>query len=82
MSKLIILFLRAHNNIKTRPCLSDIKWLQCRFVNSQPKRGTHKTADFLFFIFFAKQGVCPLSFLVPFQITKKNLFEVGEISVR
>ena len=63
MSKIIILFLRAHNNIKTRPCLSDIKWLQCRFVNSQPKRGTHKTADFLFFIFFAKQGkLCPFLF--------------------
>ena len=81
MSKLIILFLRAHNNIKTRPCLSDIKWLQCRFVNSQPKRGTHKTADFLFFYFFCKTGKA-MSFLVPFQITKKNLFEVGEISVR
>ena len=25
MSKLMILFLRAHNNIKTRPCLSDIE---------------------------------------------------------
>ena len=25
MSKLMILFLRAHDNIKTRPCSSDIK---------------------------------------------------------
>ena len=52
MSKLMVLFLGAHNNIKTWLCLSDIKWLRCRFVNLLPYRETHKTAGFFSFLFF------------------------------
>lgn len=43
--KLMILFIWAHNNRKTRPCLSDIKWLHCRFVILRRRRGTHKLSN-------------------------------------
>ena len=52
MSKLMVLFLGAHKNIKTWLSLSDIKWLRCRFVNLLPYRETHKTAVFFSFLFF------------------------------
>ena len=52
MSKLMVLFLGAHNNIKTWLSLSDIKWLRCRFVNLLPYRETHKTAVFFSFLIF------------------------------
>ena len=64
----MVLFLGAHNNIKTWLCLSDIKWLRCRFVNLLPYRETHKTAvffSFLFFCFLQKRESyvlpCPIS---------------------
>ena len=79
MSKLMVLFLGAHNNIKTWLCLSDIKWLRCRFVNLLPYRETHKTAvffSFLFFCFLQKRE----SYVLPCSISNnenKGYLELG-----
>ena len=83
MSKLMVLFLGAHNNIKTWLCLSDIKWLRCKFVNLLPYKETHKNAFFfcffLFFCFLQKRESCVL----PCSISKnetKFIRSWGDIS--
>ena len=83
MSKLMVLFLGAHNNIKTWLCLSDIKWLRCRFVNLLPYRETQNCCFFFFrfcFFVFCKKGKV-MCYLVPFQIMKTNvIWSWGDIS--
>ena len=82
MSKLMVLFLGAHNNIKTWLCLSDIKWLRCRFVNLLPYKETQNCFfffSFLFFCFLQKRESCVLPCSISNNETK-FIWSWGDIS--